>query len=105
MMVMVLVHDDVIRWKHFPRYWPFVRRIHFDVFFDLRLKKRLGKQSSRHCAHYDVTEMGAVLFISCPVCLFSHPVAHPSANIIPARHFVVVKVTGLDRIAVISDTV
>ena len=23
-----LVHDDVIKWKHFPRYWPFVRGIH-----------------------------------------------------------------------------
>ena len=21
------VHDDVIKWKHFPRYWPFVRGI------------------------------------------------------------------------------
>ena len=21
-------HDDVIKWKHFPRYWLFVRRIH-----------------------------------------------------------------------------
>ena len=21
-------HDDVIKWKHFPRYWSFVRRIH-----------------------------------------------------------------------------
>ena len=21
-------HDDVIKWKHFPCYWPFVRRIH-----------------------------------------------------------------------------
>ena len=53
-------HDDVIKWKHFPRYWPFVRGIHrwpvnspaqrpvtrsFDVFFDLRLYKRLRKQS------------------------------------------------------------
>ena len=53
-------HDDVIKWKHFPRYWPFVRGIHqspvnfpaqrsvtrsFDVFFDLRLYKRLSKQS------------------------------------------------------------
>ena len=49
-----LSHDDVIKWKHFPRYWPFVWRIHrvpveftaqrpvtrsFDVFFDLRLDK------------------------------------------------------------------
>ena len=22
------LHDDVIKWKHFPRYWPFVREIH-----------------------------------------------------------------------------
>ena len=21
-------HDDVIKWKHFPRHWPFVRGIH-----------------------------------------------------------------------------
>ena len=53
-------HDDVIKWKHFQRYWPFVRGIHrspvnsphkgqwrgaFDVFFNLRLNKRLSKQS------------------------------------------------------------
>ena len=24
----VIQHDDVIKWKHFPRYWPFVRGIH-----------------------------------------------------------------------------
>ena len=23
-----LFHDDVIKWRHFPRYWPFVGRIH-----------------------------------------------------------------------------
>ena len=28
MSVMVSQHDDVIKWKHFPRYWPFVRGIH-----------------------------------------------------------------------------
>ena len=46
-------HDEVIKWKHFPRYWPFLRGIppqrpvarSFDVFFDLRLNKRLSKQS------------------------------------------------------------
>ena len=57
--VSVCVHDDVIRWKHFPRYWPFVwdppvtgefpqqRPVtrSFDAFFDLRLNKRLSKQS------------------------------------------------------------
>ena len=24
----LLAHADVIKWKHFPRYWPFVRGIH-----------------------------------------------------------------------------
>ena len=23
------IHDDVIKWKHFPRHWPFVRGIHW----------------------------------------------------------------------------
>ena len=54
------VHEDVIKWKHFPRYWPFVRgnppviggfpsqrpvTRSFDVFFDLRQNNRLSKQS------------------------------------------------------------
>ena len=45
-------HADILKWKHFPRYWPFVRGIHqtpvrrsFDVFFDLRLNNRLSKLS------------------------------------------------------------
>ena len=55
----MFAHNDVIKFKHFPRYWPFcagnslvtgefpsqrpVTRS-FDVFFDLRLYKRLSKQ-------------------------------------------------------------
>ena len=49
-MSVTIKYDDVIKWKHFPWYWPFVRGIHwspvtrsFDVFFDLRLNKRLSK--------------------------------------------------------------
>ena len=50
-------HDDVIGWKHFLCYWPFVPFVigefpsqrpvmwSFDVFFDLHLNKRLSKQS------------------------------------------------------------
>ena len=46
-------HDNVIKWKRFPRYWPFVRGIHRlpvnsprkDLSFDLRLNKWLSKQS------------------------------------------------------------
>ena len=64
-------YDDVIKWKHFPRYWPIVRGIHqspmnsphkgqwrgaltwrdvtrsFDVFFDMCHDKRPSKQSRR----------------------------------------------------------
>ena len=46
------LYDDVIKWEHFPRNWPFAREIHrspvtrsFDVFFDVHLIKRLSKQS------------------------------------------------------------
>ena len=54
---LIVQHDDVIKWKHFPCYWPFLPGIHqglppqrpvtrdFDVFFGLRLNKRLRKQS------------------------------------------------------------
>ena len=46
-------HDDIIKWTHFPRYWPFARRIpaqrpvtrNFDVSFALCLNKQLSKQS------------------------------------------------------------
>ena len=61
------LHGDVIKWKHFPGYWPFARGIpppppppphththtqrpvarSFDVFFDLRPMKQLSKQLRR----------------------------------------------------------
>ena len=72
------VHDDVTKWKHFPRDWPLwgESTVHrwfrsqkpvmrsFDVFFDMRLNKRWSKQSRlrwfetpsrslwRHCIVY-----------------------------------------------------
>ena len=27
-LLMMVSHDDVINWKHFPRFWPLVRGIH-----------------------------------------------------------------------------
>ena len=54
----LVYHDDVIKWKHFLRYWPFVNSPFtgelsaqrpvtrsFDVIFDLRLTEQLSKQS------------------------------------------------------------
>ena len=67
------IHDDVIKWKHFPRYWPFVRGIHRSpvkgqwrgaFMFSLicaRIKGWVnnGEAGDLRChrAHYDVTVM------------------------------------------------
>ena len=70
-------HDDVIKWKHFPRYWPFVREIHWSpvnsqhkgqwcrtLMFSLIcarincwVNNREAGDLRRHRAHYDVIVM------------------------------------------------
>ena len=70
-------HDDVIKWKHFPRYWSFVRGIHRSpvntphkgqwcgaVMFSLIcawingwVNNREAGDLRRHRAHYDVIVM------------------------------------------------
>ena len=71
-------HDDVIKWKHFPRNWPFVRGIHRSpvnsphkgqwrgaLMFTLIcaringwVNNREAGDLRRHRAHYDVIVMG-----------------------------------------------
>ena len=70
-------HDDVIKWKHFPRYWPFVRGIHWSpvnsphkgqwrgalvfslicVWMNSWVNNREAGDLRRYRAHYDVTVM------------------------------------------------
>ena len=70
-------YGDVIKWKHFPRYWHFVREIHRSplnsphkgqwrgaLMFSLIctwtngwINNRDADDLRRHRAHYDVTEM------------------------------------------------
>ena len=70
-------HDDVIEWKHFPRYWPFVREIHRSpvnsphkgqwrgafmfplicVGINSWLNNREAGDLRRYCAHYDASVM------------------------------------------------
>ena len=74
---MLFWHDDVIKWKHFPRYWPFVRGIHRSpvnsphkgqwrgpLMFTLNcvwindwVNNREAGDLRRYRAHYDVTLM------------------------------------------------
>ena len=74
MLFVVRVHDDVIKWKHFPRYWPFVRGIPVNslhkgqwrgaLMFSLICTRINGWVNNgeagdlrRHRAHYDVIVM------------------------------------------------
>ena len=70
-------HDDVIEWKHYPRYWPFVRGIHrapgnsphkgqwrgalvfslICVWINGWVDNREAGDLRRHRAHYDVIVM------------------------------------------------
>ena len=75
------VHDDVIKWKHFSRYWPFVRGIHRSLWIprtkasDAELwcflwpgpdwvNSREAGDLRRHRGHYEVNVMpfGALKF-------------------------------------------
>ena len=81
-----LIHDDVINWKHFPRYWPFVRGIRrspvisphngqwrWALMFSLICAWINGWVNNgeagdliRHRAHYDVTLMSTSFRITSP---------------------------------------
>ena len=67
----MVCHDDVIKWKHFPRYRPFVRGIHphkgqwrgalmfsfICVWINGWVNNRKAGDLRRYRAHYDVTVM------------------------------------------------
>ena len=58
-------HDDVTKWKHIPRYWPFLRGIHrsFDIFFDKCLSSnRETGNLRRNRGHYEVIVMSLDCF-------------------------------------------
>ena len=79
----VVWYDDVIKWKHFPRYWPFVREIHRSpvnfphkgqwrgaLMFTLICARMNGWVNNREAGdlrryrvHYDVIVMVPVKFI------------------------------------------
>ena len=56
-------HDDAIKWKHFPRYWPFVRGRGALIFslicawINNWVNNGKAGDLKRHPSHYDVTVM------------------------------------------------
>ena len=83
----LVIHDDVIKWKHFPRYWPFVRGIHLSsvnsphkgqwrgalmfslicVWINGWVNNRKASDLRRHRGHYDVNVMK--LYRASAVCV------------------------------------
>ena len=100
--IFILIHDDVIKWKHFPRYWPFVWRIHRSpvnsphkgqwpgaLMFSLICDRKNGWVSNneagdlrRHQAHCDVIVISVrhqsdlattdVLLYQSVLCMYRH---------------------------------
>ena len=70
-------HDDVIKWKHFPRNWPFVRGIHRSgpgefptqrpvtpvTWINRWVNNHEAGDLRRYRAHYDVIVMDGVLML------------------------------------------
>ena len=110
-------HDDVIEWKHFPRYWPFVQGIHWSpvnsphkgqwrgalifslicVWINGWINNHEAVNLRRYHAHYDISVMCPWNFIPSPIstCLF-YLYLRPDCN--PGYHslFMTCKVS-LDR--------
>ena len=89
------IHDGVIKWKHIPRYWPFVRGLHRSpvnsrhkgqwrgaLLFSLIcacindwVNNRDAGDLRRHRAHYDVTVMLQKMTVYfCLLCHFGNGV-------------------------------
>ena len=86
-------HDDVIKWKHFPRYCSVVRGIHrwpvnsplnvhwrgafmfslICTWINGWVNNREAGDLRHHCAHYDVSVMGVSGFVSITCFRLLHP--------------------------------
>ena len=103
-------HDDVIKWKHFPRYWPFVRGIHHWLVNSPHKGQWRGvlmislictwiwvnnveaSDLLRHRAHYDVTVMiplalyrGKYFHVIASSCSMTIPPCHTWASIMASQ--------------------
>ena len=94
-------HDDVIKWKHFPRYWPFVRGIHRSpvtsphkglwhralmlslicVWINGGVNNREAGDLRRHHAHFDVIVMILSFWLVIPMSNMTIPLPWASCQI------------------------
>ena len=125
-LVLSITHDDIIKWKHFPRHWPFVRGIHWSPVnyprkgqwrgalmfslictrIDCWVNNGEAGDLRRHRVHCDVTVMGFASVksypLSCLVLYQSSIFHYGSIDFIPPQYFlmhfnVVILITGCTR--------
>ena len=100
-------HDDVIKWKHFPCYWPFVRGIHRSPVNSLHIgqwrralmfslisvsinsweNNREAGDLRSYCAHYDVIVMPFYAHGILKLGNVDPAIAHPPGYIYPWTFF------------------
>ena len=105
----MLIHDDVIKWKHFPRYWPFVRGIHRStansprkgqwrgalmfslicVWINCWVNTREAGDLRRYRGHSDVTVMHTEFMI------IQRSVSHHPMTQFPSTHWMYLKKSRL----------
>ena len=90
---MTILHDDVIKRKHFPCYWPLVRGIHqslvdsphkgqwhSDIFFYLCLNEQLSKQSRRWWSEMPSPSLWRYCHVMVLQWTFPNPTSRPTAH-------------------------
>ena len=116
---MVFFHDDVIKWKHFPRYWPFVRGIHRSgpgefpsqrpvsgaLMFPLIcawingwVNNRKAGDLRRHRTHYDVSVMCKSFKKNSFILLKLSSLRISGARMLTSLDFITVAISEADEI-------
>ena len=111
----ILQHDDVIKWKHFPRNWPFVRKIHRSpvnfphkgqwrgalmfsliyVWINDWANNREAGDLRRYPVHYDVIVMNKQ-----PPCWWFYPISSKNNVIDPIE--ISKSIAGIPQIIIIT---
>ena len=125
-VIMTSIHDDVTKWKHFPRYWPFVRRIQRSpvnsphkgqwrgaLMFSLIcvwingwvISCEAGDLRCHH-AHYDITVMlwcNLLAKLWCHLTDMSMILLHPTYTLAKYKFSTIAKLTNKDLVTPFPD--
>ena len=99
----IVYHDDLIKWKHFLRYWPFARGIHRSpvnsppkgqwrgasmfslicVWINGWVNNREAGDLRRYHSYYDVIVMSSNIWVTVPVVSFFHRIRLSTKCMLP----------------------